>query len=350
MKPKNVFVIDLFCGVGGMTYGLAKEGFNVVAGFDIDPTCKYPYEVNNPGSRFIQQDIETANLESIIDIYPNEPGVRVLVGCAPCQPFSRYTQRYTKQNREDAKWRLVGSFGRAIEGVQPDIVSMENVPELARHSVFDEFLKILDSNNYTVWWDIIHCVDYGVPQTRRRLVLLASRFGDIQIIPKTHLIPVTVRQSINSLSAIDAGEQHSKDPIHFASGLSEINLFRIQNTSEGGGWKDWPSELVLACHKKETGKTYSNIYGRMWWDKPAPTITTEFNAIGSGRFGHPVQDRAISLREGALLQTFPKKYRFAKRRQDVSIGTIARHIGNAVPVRLAQIIGRSIKKHITDAL
>jgi len=335
-------VVDLFCGVGGLTQGFVKEGFNVVAGIDVDESCKYAYEANNEAT-FLHKDVRDLTAESINALYPSD-AIRILVGCAPCQPFSRYTNRKTA----DSKWQLVETFAKLIREAQPDIVSMENVPELEKHEVFKGFVRVLVQNGYQRWWDLVECVEYGVPQTRKRLVLLASKLGPIKIIPATHPPPRrrTVRDAIGRLHPIDAGKASKDDPMHRASALNETNLKRIKATPEGGGWKDWDDTLVLECHKKETGKSYPSVYGRMRWDAPAPTMTTQCNGLGNGRFGHPEQDRAISLREAALLQTFPKSYRFIEPGTDVVIKDVARHIGNAVPVRLGQIIARSIKKHL----
>jgi len=147
------------------------------------------------------------------------------------------------------------------------------------------------------------------------------------------------------LSHIGAGETNNRDKLHVASSLSKINLERIRYSIPGGTWRDWPEELILNCHKKKTGRSYSSVYGRMQWDDVAPTITTQFIGYGTGRFGHPEQDRALTLREGAMLQTFPVNYSFVPEGEEVILKIIARHIGNAVPPRLGEIIGLSIKKH-----
>ena len=340
-------VVDLFCGIGGMTHGFVKEGFRVIAGIDVDPTCRYAYETNNHDVRFIERDVDGISAEDVLRLYP-EDDVKILVGCAPCQPFSRYTKRYAKREKKDDKWRLVGVFGRVVGEIRPDVVSMENVPELEKHAVFDGFIKTLEREGYHIWYDIVACADYGVPQMRRRLVLLASTLGSINLDPRTRKKAKTVRQTIGSLPPLRAGESSPQDPVHRASGLSELNLHRIRSTPEGGSWKDWPQELILECHKKDSGRSYGSIYGRMWWDKIAPTITTEFHGIGNGRFGHPDQDRAISLREGALLQTFPQSYEFVEEGENFAIGTIAKHIGNAVPVLLGRAVAKSIKKHLEE--
>jgi len=225
---------------------------------------------------------------------------------------------------------------------------MENVPELSRHRVFRDFVATLKREDYHIDWRVVDAADYGVPQTRRRLVLLASTLGPIELIGST--IPSdrrrTVRQAIGHLEQLAAGSASAKDPLHRASALTDINLQRIQCTPEGGGWRDWPDELKLACHQKASGASFPSVYGRMKWDEPSPTLTTQCHGLGNGRFGHPEQHRALSLREAALLQTFPAGYRFVSPGKPIEIGTVARHIGNAVPVRLARAIARSIKIHL----
>lgn len=340
MKPASV--VDLFCGIGGLTHGFVKEGFNVVAGIDDDATCKYAYEKNNEAA-FIKKDIERVTADEIIKLYP-EGHLKILVGCAPCQPFSRYTIRKDK----DEKWKLLRSFAKLIKEVQAEIVSMENVPELEGHQVYDEFKAALEKENYFVSPYMVYCPDYGVPQTRKRLVLFASKFGAITIVEPTHKPEDyrTVRDAIGHLEPIKAGQVSGKDPLHRARKLSDLNLKRIKSTPSGGSWKDWDEDLVLDCHKAETGRTYPSVYGRMKWDEPAPTMTTHCGGLGNGRFGHPKQHRAISMREAALFQTFPKSYEFIEPGVEIGNKTLSRHIGNAVPVQLGRIIARSIKRHL----
>jgi DNA (cytosine-5)-methyltransferase 1 len=340
---KSCAVVDMFCGIGGLTHGFVKEGFQVVAGYDSDASCKYAYEANNECAKFVQKKIESTDAAEISALFPAHK-IRVLVGCAPCQPFSLYTVKQPK----DEKWKLLKRFQTIIELARPEIVSMENVPELTRHKIFASFVRRLEDLGYHVWHDIVFCPDYGVPQSRRRLVLLASRFGKLELVKKTHPERKwrTVWDAIGKLEAIAAGQRSKKDRIHQARSLNETNLQRIRKTTTGGSWKDWPENLQLACHKKSTGSTYRSIYGRMEWDQPAPTLTTHCTGIGNGRYGHPEQDRAISLREAALLQTFPRRYRFVPPREKVFNKILSRQIGNAVPVRLGQIIARSIRKHL----
>jgi len=338
-------VVDCFCGAGGLAHGFVLEGFNVVAGFDIDESCRYTFEKNNH-SRFIHKDIRQVTGEEILNLYPKD-AVKILVGCAPCQPFSSYSNGKKKND----KWQILYEFSRIINEVRPDILSMENVPRLRsykRGSVFGDFLKNLDKNRYYVTHSTVYCPDYGIPQTRRRLVLFASKLGEINIICKTHPPGehVTVKDAIGGLKPIGAGETCPTDPLHCARGLSPLNRKRIQNTPYGGDWRDWSNGLRLKCHKKKSGMSFRRVYGRMRWDGPGPTITTQCIGIGNGRFGHPEQNRAISLREAALLQTFPPYYDFIDPKAKFSVKAIAMHIGNAVPVQLGRIIAKSIKKHL----
>jgi DNA (cytosine-5)-methyltransferase 1 len=343
----NVAAVDLFCGIGGLTHGLIKAGIPVVAGIDIDETCKYAYEANND-SDFIYADITDLTGKEVSDLYP-EGCVKILVGCAPCQPFSTHTQK-NKSRSSDEKWGLLYSFLKLIREVQPDIVSAENVPAIARSKVFSDFITGLKDLGYDIFWDKVYCPDYGVPQSRKRLVLLASKFGPINIIPATHSRGEyeTVRGRIGELEVIAAGEVSTADPLHRASRLRDINLRRIRQSKPGGTWKDWDEELRSPCHTKDSGRSYSGVYARMSWDALAPTITTQFFNYGTGRFGHPEQDRALSLREGALLQTFPLDYKFIDLELPFSIKRLGTHIGNAVPVDLGVAIGRSMLGHLEE--
>lgn len=342
--------VDLFCGIGGLTKGLELSGINVVAGYDIDASCQYAYEANNK-AKFINEDIVTIKAEELLKNYPDN-ATKILVGCAPCQPFSRYSSKYRKNGHKDDKWKLLYSFQRLVKECEPEIVSMENVPNLAKEKVFKDFVKTLKNEGYHVSWNIVYCPDYGVPQHRKRLVLMASKLGSIELIPPIYNERdyLTVRDAIGKLRPIKAGEIDQKDPIHRASALSDVNKKRIRASVQGGTWRDWDDDLKLECHIKETGKTFPSVYGRMEWDKPSPTITTQFFGYGNGRFGHPVQDRAISLREGAILQSFPLNYKFVKKNCNVNKRELATHIGNAVPVKLGEAIGVSINQHLEKVL
>ena len=348
-KSSKVVAVDVFCGAGGLTRGLIDAGIKVVAGYDTDDDCKFPYEHNNPGVKFFQKSVASLTGKKLAKHYPRGY-CRVLVGCAPCAPFSKYTQGVGQKTHK--KWNLLREFGRLVKELKPDIVSMENVPDLRRHSVFDEFLDILSAEGFHFSEEkekqVVYCPDYGLPQHRSRLVLMASRFGPIGLIEPTNKAKNyrKVRDVIRKLPKLGAGDVCEADLLHRTSRLSRRNLKRIQYSKPGGSWRDWPSQLVAPCHKRKTGKGYPAVYGRMQWNALAPTITTQFFGFGSGRFGHPVQDRAISLREGALLQSFPNDYEFVESDGNYCIKTIGRMIGNAVPVRLAEVIGESIRRHL----
>jgi len=341
-------VVDIFCGVGGLTHGFVKEGFNVVAGLDIDSSCGYAYEQNN-GAKFLCKKIEDVEVQDILDLHPLNH-IKVLVGCAPCQPFSKYR---SKNGPKDEKWKLLDVFANLIAAVQPHVVSMENVPELIKFNqgtVYANFIKSLIAVEYIVTPYLVYCPDYGIPQRRTRLVLFASKFGRVNLVEKTHTSERyrTVRDTISDLPSIESGMSYMDDPLHKAYGLSDLNLKRIKQSVPGESWEIWDEELRSICHTNKSGSTYTSVYGRMLWDEPAPTLTTECYAYGSGRFGHPDQNRAISLREASLLQTFPRDYMFAAPEDPLHFKTVGRHIGNAVPVELGRIIAKSIARHLEE--
>lgn len=345
-RSSAVTAVDLFCGAGGLTHGLEAAGIEVLMGVDIDPACEYPYVANNR-AKFLLKSVEKLSKDDFAEEF-RESELTLLAGCAPCQPFSTYSQG--KSNQKDIRWNLLNQFARLVKELRPDLVTMENVPLLAKQAVFSRFVAGLRKDGFHVAYNIVDCAYYGVPQHRERLVLLASRLGPIEMIAPS-IKPErfgTVRAAIASLPTLEAGEKCPEDALHQASILSALNLKRIKASKPGGTWRDWEDKLVAACHKKETGKSYPGVYGRMPWDEPAPTMTTQFYGFGSGRFGHPEQNRAISLREGAILQSFPNKYDFVPKGQPVYIKTIGRLIGNAVPVNLGKAIGKSILRHVRN--
>lgn len=345
----KINAVDLFCGIGGLTRGLQNTNINVVAGIDIEKKCKFSYTQNN-NSKFIQGDLKQISGSEINDLYPKDTDIKVLVGCAPCQPFSSYSYRYKGTDASVNKMDLLDSFSRIAKDVQPDIVSMENVPQLAKEPIFNRFIKTLKKSGYQVNWHIVFAPDYGVPQKRKRLVLLASKLKNIDLIPPLYAKDnyPTVKDAIGKFPAIKAGETNNDDPMHHSPKLSSINLKRIRQSKPGGTWHDWDDNLILKAYKKKSGKSYTAVYGRMEWNKPAPTITTKFYGYGNGRFGHPDQDRAISFREGATLQTFPKDYIFLDKKHPISGYDLGVMIGNAVPVKLGEAIGKSIIKGVNS--
>jgi DNA (cytosine-5)-methyltransferase 1 len=349
-------VVDLFCGIGGLSHGFVKENFKVDAGVDFDNSCKFAFEANNK-SIFLHKDVTKFTGEELKILYKKNKR-KILVGCAPCQPFSIYNHRNSNNGQKksnDEKWKLLYSFADLIDEVEPEIISMENVPQLMKFddgSVFNDFIKRLEVKDYFVSYYIVNAQDYGVPQRRKRLVLFGSKHSKIELIEKTieNNKFATVKDAIGHLPPIEDGVKHPNDPLHIARKLTPLNKRRIQATKEGGSWSDWDESLKLECHKKESGKSFGSVYGRMKWNDVAPTMTTYCTGLGNGRFGHPQQDRAITLREAALFQSFPEDYKFFEENTNYSSLTIARQIGNAVPVGLGIAIAKSIKKHIEQIL
>jgi DNA (cytosine-5)-methyltransferase 1 len=339
----KIQAVDLFCGVGGLTHGLIRGGVKVMAGIDLDGGCRFPYEANNAAT-FIEQDVKGLQSDAVRNLFAGR-GLTLLAGCAPCQPFSTYS-RGSRKLEANGDWELVASFGRLIREVQPDLVTMENVPQVEQHPVFQQFL--VDLHGYHVAWSVVECSSIGVPQTRKRLVLFASKLGSHGLsIADSDRREVTVQDVIAHLPRLGAGQADKNDPLHTASRLSDLNLKRIRASRPGGTWRDWHPSMRAACHRKTSGDTYPSVYGRMEWNRPGPTMTTQCFGYGNGRFGHPEQDRAITLREAAMLQTFPANYQFLKKNEKPKFSLHGRLIGNAVPVRLGEVIAETLKRHVS---
>lgn len=347
---KTIAAVDLFCGAGGLTHGLERAGVDVRLGVDVDPACEHPFSANN-AAKFLEADVGSLDASTIAKFLTGGD-VSLLAGCAPCQPFSTYSRTASREGDGARKgrgrgddWRLVRRFGELVRAVKPDLVTMENVPPLIDQPVFKEFLDALAG--YNVDYRVVDARQIGLPQTRKRLVLVASRLGPISLDSENvDSPPTTVRQTIGSLRKIVAGETDPDDPLHVASKLSATNMKRIRASKPGGTWRDWPEHLRAACHRKTTGATFPAVYGRMVWDEPSPTITTQCFGYGNGRFGHPEQDRAITLREAAMLQGFPVNYSFVPAGKRPSFAQIGRLIGNAVPVPLGEFIGKQLRAHV----
>lgn len=344
----RIAAVDLFCGIGGLSYGLATAGVNVVAGIDVDGSCKFPFEANMDGAQFIQRDICDVTAEELSGFWP-EGATRLLAGCAPCQPFSSYRKGVSSSN--DDRWGLLHEFGRLVKETQPEFVTTENVPRIEGKAVFADFVAMLEDLEYSVDSGVRRCTDYGLAQNRRRLVLVASRIGTAAVPggDQSDQPPKTVRQAIGNLPAIEAGSADEADPVHRSRGLSTLNRKRMEASTPGGTWRDWDEELRAPCHRRASGAAFKNVYARMCWDKPSPTITTYFHNFGAGRFGHPEQHRTISLREAAILQGFPEHYQFAPEGRVPPLTALGRHIGNAVPPPLGEAIGRSMLSNLGEA-
>jgi DNA (cytosine-5)-methyltransferase 1 len=313
----------------------------IVLGIDIDTDARRTFEANFPEATFLHNDIRDVSVEDLAQYVRRDPGTHLLFSCcAPCQSFSRQNKG---RNSKDARALLLYEFARFVEHYLPEFIFLENVPGVQNvedeSGPFHDFIQLLRNLGYHFNYDVIDSQDYGVPQRRKRLVLIASLLGEISFPEKTHG-PNTVNPSystvwewIGDLPPISAGETHPEVLNHRAAQLSEKNLQRIKATPEGGGRLDWPKKLVLKCHSKEYAG-HTDVYGRMHKDRPASGLTTRCISLSNGRFGHPDQDRAISVREAACLQTFSLDFIFMG-----SLNSMARQIGNAVPVILALLFG-----------
>lgn len=333
--------IDFFCGGGGMTRGLLDAGIHVLAGVDICPDYQKTYEENNK-NRYLAKSISDITEDDILQLIPDIYSADdvLFVGCAPCQPFSK--QRNSPEEHKDRK--LLVEFGNLIARFKPAYVAVENVPGIKGKGidVFQQFLNILENGAYQYNYAVLNAKDFGVPQNRKRLVLIASRVAEVALpepLFNGQERPYkTVADAIRDYPAIQAGQEHASIPNHKATALSQKNLERIRATTHDGGSRtEWPNDLVLKCHKdRKSG--HSDVYGRMAWNCVSPTLTSKCCSLSNGRFGHPEQDRAISFREAAALQSFSDSYVFYGKSDSV----IARQIGNAVPVLLAKAIGKTV--------
>lgn len=343
-SSREISAVDLFCGAGGLAFGMQQASVSVVAGFDLDGTCQYAFETN-VASPFLERDVRDVT-STQLDMLWASGVTRLLAGCAPCQPFSPYRRGVDTSDEKD--WSLLKEFGRLVEDASPELVTMENVPRIGRTPVFNDFVGRLRWLGYHVDWKNCYGPRHGLAQHRRRLVLLASKLGPIEV-PRGASEPdtsLTVRSIIGDLPRIPSGGTDPEDRLHTSRELTPINMNRIRASKPGGTWRDWPEKLRAPCHRKASGSTFKNVYARMEWDAPAPTITTLAHNFGTGRFGHPVQDRPISLREAAMLQGFPRDYRFVREKDPVRFNHLGRLIGNAVPPPIGRVVGETLVAHV----
>lgn len=338
-------VVDFFCGCGGTSAGLRASGMNIVAGIDIDAQAGKTYEANFPTAKFFLKDIQTFAPSELGRLLGDRQGKLLFAACAPCQPF---TKQHTNKKEGDLRRELLDHFHKFVEELNPDYILLENVPgmqKIARtEGPLGRFIALLQRQGYSFDVRVISSQDYGVPQIRKRLVLIASRVGEITVPEATHdgstARPYrTVWESIGDLPPIEAGGVDGSVPNHQAANLSDLNKERIRKTPVNGGRLDWPDDLTLRCHQRHSGHT--DVYGRMAKDRPASALSTRCISLSNGRYGHPTQDRAISVREAARLQTFPDDFHFHG-----TLISMARQIGNAVPVKLAEAMGNAVNNHL----
>lgn len=346
--------VDFFCSGGGMSYGIQKSGIKILAGIDHDNSCKETYETNIKGAKFIHADVfnyKEKELKKELNLKINDDNL-VMIGCSPCQFWSIINTDRKKSSKSKS---LLIEFRRFVEYFNPGYVVVENVPGVLRRkdeSGLEDFINWLNKQGYKVHCKIHNVCEYGVPQSRRRLTLIANRISEYELEPvkleKRKLTVYDVIGEHNGFPKVPAGHRDSTTFMHTVAGLKQINIERLKLTKKDGGSRiSYANNEKLApkCHKNDT-TNFKDTYGRIWWHKQSPTITTKFFSISNGRFAHPEEDRAISLREGAVLQSFPIDYIF----KASSVANTARMIGNAVPPRYAASIGQAIINNHKNAV
>lgn len=353
-NPKALKAVDFFCSGGGMSSGIQNSGIKVLAGIDYDNTCKETYESNIKGAKFIHADVfeyQVEELEKELNLQRNDDEL-VMIGCSPCQFWSIINTDRLKSSKSKS---LLVEFRRFVEYFNPGYVVVENVPGVLRRkdeSGLEDFIDWLKDQGYKVHCKIHNVNEYGVPQSRKRLTLIANRITDTELEPiKFEGKKLTVYDVIgehNGFPKIKAGHKDETNFMHTVAGLKQINIDRLKVTAKDGGSRDVYAnneDLAPKCHLMDT-INFKDTYGRMWWHRQSPTITTKFFSISNGRFAHPEEDRAISIREGATLQSFPKDYVF----RTTSVANTCRMIGNAVPPKYAASIGKAIINNHLNAI
>lgn len=321
---RKLKAIDLFSGCGGLTLGLKSAGFDVIAAVEIDPKARSTYSLNHPEVWLGGDDIRTTDVNVLMQRLGLKQGdLDMLAGCPPCQGFSRMRKRNKQNSARDERNALIEDFGRLVLGLRPKLVMMENVPGLAEYFRFRTFRKSLETAGYKVRVEVLDVADYGIPQRRKRLIVSASLCGEPQL-AKPLNARATVRQIIGGMPSVG----QSGDALHDIGERRSSHVMKLISLipADGGSRSELPEDMQLACHKRIDG--FNDVYGRMAWDSVAPTITGGCYSPSKGRFLHPHENRTISLREAAMLQGFPRDYRF-----DVTHGkeAIALMIGNALP-------------------
>lgn len=353
-KTTTLKAVDFFCSGGGMSHGMQMAGVKILAGIDFDINCKETYEANIKGAKFLYKDVsdfEETELEKELNLQKNDDDL-ILIGCSPCQFWSIIN---TKKEKSKKSKDLLKEFRRFVEYFNPGYVVVENVPGVLRRkeeSGLEDFIVWLEGHKYKVHFNVHNVSNYGVPQNRKRFTLIANRITESELEPikfeGEKLKVIDVIGEHNGFPKISQGHKDKSDFMHTVAGLKQINLERLKHTEKDGGSRIsyvTNEDLAPKCHQNDT-VNFKDTYGRMWWNKQAPTITTKFFSISNGRFAHPEEDRAISIREGATLQSFPKDYIF----KTTSIANTCRMIGNAVPPKYAEAIAKSIIQNHTNAV
>ncbi|WP_354691892.1 DNA cytosine methyltransferase [Phytobacter sp. RSE-02] len=340
-KNLHFTAIDMFSGCGGLSQGLVQAGFILKAAIEIDLKAKETYELNHPNCHMYHADVRSLSPEQILRDLNIGPGeLTLLAGCPPCQGFSRLRTKNKISSIEDSRNDLIFEFIHFISVMKPKMVMLENVPNLASDERFSNFLEFLSNNGYYYSYDIVNAANYGVAQRRKRLILLASKEKKPEM-AKRNDKSLHVRDVIFDIeSKVDY-----QDSIHYLKDKRSPQVIDIIKNipKDGGSRKDLPEKYHLDCHKKISG--FFDVYGRMSWDDVSPTITSGCNNPSKGRFLHPVEDRVISLREAAMLQGFPLRYKFDIKHGK---GAIALMIGNALPPPLIEAHAKSLLNCIVN--
>ncbi len=343
MTKQNFKAIDLFSGCGGLTEGMKKAGFKVIAAVEIDQCAAETYKNNHKNVNLFKQDVRTLDPAIIKTILGKEP-LHLLAGCPPCQGFSSIRRLNKNEPVDDTRNNLIWEYYRFVEALMPLTLMMENVPSLADYKPFQNMVEKLKRLGYSnIKYDKIWTHEYGVPQRRRRLVLVASRIGEIDI-PQGNKKFKTVRDCIGNIESVESTTDllHKIYPIHTPKVYEKISKIPL----DGGSRKDLPAEYQLKCHMKEN-VGFNDVYGRLKWDSFSSTITGGCLNPSKGRFLHPQENRCITAREAALLQTFPKKYKFPT---NINKSAIALMIGNALPPEFSRVQCNNIYNHLKDNL
>ncbi|WP_413943012.1 DNA cytosine methyltransferase [Bdellovibrio sp. HCB-162] len=332
--------IDLFSGCGGLTLGLKKAGFNVLAAVEIDDLAAETYRVNHKSTKLLHQDIRTidpAVLRKELRLRRGELGL--IAGCPPCQGFSTLRTRKKNVSVRDDRNNLMFNFLDFVSEFLPKTVMMENVPGLAKGKRLAKFISELNGMGYQVRYDVLDVAKFGVPQRRKRFILLASRVGNLIFAdPASKKVVVS-----DVLKGIEKPEK-SKDPAHNHGEKRSPKVQKIVSLIplDGGSRSALPKKLLMDCHKRTNG--FNDVYGRMKWNDVAPTITGGCVEPSKGRFLHPMENRAITIREAALIQTFPKNYFFSMKRGKTGAALM---VGNALPPEFIRRQALQIKRLIS---
>ena len=356
--------IDLFAGCGGLTSGLRAAGFDVLAAIEKDANAAKTYKANHANVQLYEKDIRLVSPARLLRALklPEGETLDLIAGCPPCQGFTRLTE---SSGRRDRRNGLVRQFLRFVRAIRPKVCMLENVPGLLTtrkgKRYFNELRRGLEKAGYCVSYDVVELADYGVPQFRKRLVLLAARSEVIPIPAPTHRDPgrpgksgqhpwKTVRDAIRDLpkpplrSEVLSGEAEPRYEWHYARDVASVVRRRLEHALGNGRRRtSLPPSLRLACHERRPDGYY-DVYGVMDWDAPSPTITSGCTNASKGCFGHPAEPRPLTATEAAVLQTFPRSYKF----KGSGLESVAAQIGNALPKRFAKVVGKAIIKRLSS--